>query len=78
MKQLRGTCDSAGTAVFTFAATGLSVGSKSKFVPVHAMKAYGGQYGITPLILNLRTMEVSGRLLSLASLPQQKPPLFTV
>jgi len=76
MKQLRGTCGFAGTAVFTFAATSLSVGSKSKFVSVHAMKAYGGQYGITPLILNLGIMEVRARLLSLAALSRQRPPLF--
>jgi hypothetical protein len=38
-----------------YAARSYAVLSLSKFIPVHAMKAYGGSGDTTPLIINLDT-----------------------
>lgn len=45
---------------------------KGTVVPVHAMKAYRGNRGKTPFILNLETTEVRGQISGTYSIPSKE------
>jgi hypothetical protein len=56
---------------------GTEVGVRGKAVPLHAMKAYRGRRGITPLIHNL-SIRWPGQPHALAALPPGKQHVLCV